>query len=57
MKKMQLDVNIIEKGQECGLCFENFDFELLPGDEIEAYKELEGNVQKFNGKPGVHQSY
>jgi len=32
MKKLQLDVNIVEKGQECGLCFENFDSELLPGD-------------------------
>ena len=25
MKKLQLDVTKVEKGIECGLCFENFD--------------------------------
>eukprot|EP00347_Sterkiella_histriomuscorum_P003228 403365101 len=57
MKKMQQDVTIVEKGHECGLCLDNFDGELLPGDEIEAYKELEGKLIKFNSKPGIHQSY
>lgn len=57
MKKMQQDVTIVEKGHECGLCLENYDGELQPGDEIEAYKELEGKVVKFNYKAGVHQSY
>ena len=53
MKKLQLDVTKVEKGLECGLCFENFDGELQPGDLIECYKEAEGKVTKFNSKPGV----
>lgn len=57
MKKLQNDVTTVEKGHECGLCLENYDGELMPGDEIEAYKELEGKIVKFNSKPGVHQSY
>lgn len=57
MKKMALDVTTVEKGQECGLAMENFEGELMPGDVIEAYKEVDHKVMKFNHKPGVHQSY
>ena len=57
MKKLQLDVTKVEKGQECGVAFENFEGDLQPGDVIECYKNTEGKVTKFNKKAGVHQSY
>jgi translation initiation factor IF-2 len=57
MKKLQVDVTTVEKGQECGLSFDDFEQEILPGDIIEAYKEVEGKFNKFHAKPGVHQSY
>jgi len=47
-------VTLVEKGHECGLTFENFDGEMQPGDHVEAYKEIEGKVTKFNHRPGVH---
>lgn len=50
-------MTLVEKGHECGLAFENFEGDLMPGDIIEAYKEIEGKVTKFNHKPGVHQSF
>jgi translation initiation factor IF-2 len=57
MKKLQLDVTKVEKGQECGVAFDNFEGDLQPGDVIECYKDTEGKVTKFNKKAGVHQSY
>ena len=57
MKKLQVDVTKVEKGQECGLAFDNFDGELQPGDVVECYKDVEGKITKFNRKPGVFQSY
>ena len=57
MKKLTLDVTKVEKGLECGLCFENFEGDLQQGDVIECYKETDGPTHKFNRKPGVHQSY
>lgn len=53
MKKLQVDVTKVEKGIECGLCFEKFDGVFQPGDRIECYKETEQKVTKFNNKPGV----
>ena len=57
MKKLQTDVTKVEKGQECGLAFDNFEGDLQPGDLIECYKDAEAKITKFNMKPGVHQSY
>lgn len=57
MKKLQTDVTKVEKGQECGLAFDNFEENLQPGDLIECYKDSEAKITKFNMKPGVHQSY
>ncbi len=47
----------VEKGQECGIAFDNFEGDLQPGDLIECYKEADQKITKFNSKPGVHQSY
>lgn len=57
MKKLQLDVTKVEKGQECGLALENFEGDLQPGDLIECYRETEHKVTKFHHKAGVSQSY
>ena len=57
MKKLQTDVTKVEKGQECGVAFDNFEGDLQPGDLIECYKDAEAKITKFNMKPGVHQSY
>jgi translation initiation factor IF-2 len=57
MKKLQVDVTKVEKGQECGLALENFESDLQSGDLIECYKETVGKVTKFAHKAGVTQSY
>jgi translation initiation factor IF-2 len=53
MKKIQLDVTSLTKGDECGLSFENFEGDLIQGDLIECYKESDVKMTKFNRKYGI----
>ena len=57
LKKFQQDVHVVEKGHECGICFDNLNVELQPMDIIESYKESTIKQEKFNKKAGLHTTY
>ena len=52
-------VSKLEKGNECGLCFEptKYELDIQRGDVIESYTETEQNDEKFTHKPGVSKTF
>ena len=51
-------VNQLEKGQECGISFdEKEELELRQGDMIECYTLMDAGEEKFKHPPGVIKTY
>ena len=60
LKHHKKTVSQLEKGQECGVCFDlgkKHDVEFQRGDIIECYKEVKTDDPKFCFKAGVAKSY
>ena len=52
-------VSKLDKGNECGLCFEPTKYELSieRGDVIESYTETEQSDEKFIHQPGITKTF
>lgn len=57
MKKFAKDVDEVDLGEECGISFSNVHTELVAGDVIECYKDVDGDLRKFNFKAGISLAY
>lgn len=60
LKHHKKSVSIIEKGQECGISFnqkKGVDLDFKRGDIIECYEEVEKAKPKFTLKPGLVKTF
>jgi hypothetical protein len=58
LRHLKQTVQKLDKGNECGVCFETTkELEFQKGDIIQGYVEKENDTEKFVHKSGVTKSF